>query len=81
MLALIDLYETNAIPLLLPKLQHPNAQVRQRVCGIFDHIGGIDVIPALTALLNDPDQWTRQSAKTAIRSISERHEDNLRVLG
>jgi HEAT repeat protein len=60
-------------PLLLPRLQEPDADLREAIADVLGAIGGPDAIPALQAVTaKDPKGAAGMAAKRAVARIQSR---------
>ena len=58
--------DPEAIPAILPYLQHPSSTVRERATEALGMLGDSNVVPYLMEALNDEDAMVRASAITAL---------------
>ena len=59
-------------PTLLPRLQDPDADVREAMADVLGIIGNAAVLPPLQAVLKDRDPSVAAAAKRAIAKIQAR---------
>jgi hypothetical protein len=63
----------DAVPVLLPLLDHDNAVVRGDAANILGIVGDKSLLPALGRLVEDADPGVRLVAREAIEEITDRY--------